>query len=104
MQTAVATYIETDCTIKHEGREFTSGGAVVTDKFMTAYLSNDSDGILTDWHGKVIGSYRILSSWRIHSWISDRMYSVECFVNGVRYVGRNCGKGMAINAKRSPRQ
>jgi hypothetical protein len=99
---AEASYIESDCTIEHEGRKFTSGGAVVTDKFITAYLGKD--GILTDWHGKEIGVYRILSSWPIRSYISNRMYSVECFVYGVRYVGRGCGVGMSINAKRSPRQ
>jgi hypothetical protein len=111
MEKAIASYVEQDCTFEHAGRKFEAGGAVVTDKFITAYLkamcswsSHEHSGILTDWHGKQIGTYRVLSSWPIHSFITDRMYSVECFVNGVRYVGRSAGAGMAINAKRSPKQ
>lgn len=102
MTQAIASYVETDCTIEHEGRKFESGGAVVTDQFITAYLKKGN--ILTDWHGSQIGTYGVLSSWPIHSYITDRMYSVECFVNGVRYVGRGAGVGMCVNARRSPRQ
>lgn len=102
METAQASYIEQDCTIEHEGHKFTSGGAIVTNKFITAYLGKGS--ILSDWHGKQIGTYTILSSWPIHSYVTNRMYSVECFVNGVRYIGRSAGVGMSINAKRSSRQ
>jgi hypothetical protein len=99
---AVASYVEQDCTIEHAGQKFSAGGAVVTDKFLTAYLGKE--GVLTDWHGSRIGTYRFLSSWPIRSYITDRMYSVECFVNGQRYVGRGAGVGMSINAKLSPRQ
>jgi len=35
-------YIEQDCTFTHEGK----------------------DGILTDWHGDQIGTYRIVSTWK----------------------------------------
>jgi len=100
--TNVASYVEQDCTIEHEGRKFTAGGAIVSEQFITAYLGKD--GVLTDWHGKQIGTYRVLSSWPIRSYLTDRMYSVECFVNGTRYVGRGCGVGMSVNAKRSSRQ
>lgn len=102
-QQAQASYVESDCTIEHEGRKFTAGGEVVTDRFITAYLGKN--GVLTDWHGEAIGTYRILSTWyTLRSHISSTMNSVECFVNGVRYVGRSAGVGMYINAKRSPRQ
>ena len=101
-QVATASYVEQDCTIHHEGHSFTASGAIVTDKFITGYLGKA--GILTDWHGKQIGTYNVLSSWPIHSYLTDRMYSVECFVDGVRYVGRGCGEGMSINAKRSTRK
>lgn len=102
MTTAIASYVERDCTFTHEGRTVESGGAVVTDKFIVAYLGKD--GILTNWHGKQLGTYRILSSWNIRSYISNTMSSVECFVDGVRYVGRSAGLNMSIRAKRSPRQ
>lgn len=95
-------YIETDCTITHQGRQFSAGGAVVTDTHLIAYPV--ANGVLKDWHGNVLGTWRELSSWRIRSYISGRMYSIEARVNGVRYVGRGCGEGMILRAKRSPRQ
>jgi hypothetical protein len=96
-------YVEQDCTIEHEGRTFKAGGAIITDGFIIAYP--DADGKLNDWHGQQIGTYRVLSSWLTpRSFIANRMYSYECFVNGVRYVGRGGGEGMMLKAKRSPRQ
>ena len=96
-------YVEQDCTIEHQGRKFTAGGAVVTDDYVIGYP--DNNGVLSDWHGEYIGTYRILSSWRTpRSFVSDKMYSIECFVNHVRYVGRGAGKGMILRAKRSPKQ
>lgn len=59
MTQAIASYVETDCTIEHEGRKFESGGAIVADKFITAYLGKDAK--LTDWHGKQIGTYNVFA-------------------------------------------
>jgi hypothetical protein len=95
-------YVEKDCTIEHEGHKFTSGGAAVTDQWLVAYLSKD--GTLTDWHGNKLGTWLVLSSWPIRSYMSSTMYSVACYVDGVRYVGRSCGIGMVVRAKRSPQQ
>lgn len=98
----MTTYIEKDCTIEHEGRKFTNGGAVVTDEVLIAYPGEN--GVLNDWHGQPLGTWRVLSSWRVRSWIGSTMYSIECRVKGVRYVGRGFGKGMSMRAKRSPKQ
>lgn len=95
-------YIERDCTIEHEGRKFEAGGAVVTNDVLIAYPREN--GILGDWHGEPIGTWRVLSSWRVNSYIGSRMYSIEARVNGVRYVGRGFGLGMSLRAKRSPVQ
>jgi hypothetical protein len=97
-----ATYIERDCAIEHEGRKFESGGAVVTEQWIVAYPGKN--GVLGDWHGNPLGTWRVLSSWRVNSWIGSTMYSIEARVNGVRYVGRGFGEGMSLRAKRSPRQ
>lgn len=95
--------IEQDCVFMHDGREFRADGAVVTDEYVIGYPNNN--GVLTDWHGEHIGTYKVLSSWATpRSYMSDRMYSIECFVNHVRYVGRGGGKGMILRAKRSSRQ
>ena len=95
-------YVEQDCTVEFEGRKFESGGAVVTPDILIAYPQEN--GQLGDWHGTVIGTWRVLSSWKVNSWIGPRMYSIECRVNGVRYVGRGFGVGMSLRAKRSPIQ
>lgn len=63
-----------------------------------------ANGELGDWHGNTIGTWRVLSSWPVRSYIGSTMCSIECRVNGVRYVGRGFGEGMSLNAKRSPRQ
>ena len=96
------TYIEQDCTFEHEGRKFTSGGAVVADDVLIAYPGDH--GMLNDWHGKPLGTWRTLSSWHVQSYIGTHMHSIEVFVDGVRYVGRGFGEGMSLKAKRSPRQ
>jgi hypothetical protein len=75
---------------------------MVTPDYLIAYPGKG--GVLNDWHGKPLGTWRVLSSWRVHSYIGERMCSIECRVNGVRYVGRGFGEGMSLNAKRSPRQ
>lgn len=95
-------YIEQDCTFTHESKSFTSGGAFVTASYLIAYPQ--ANGVLGDWHGNSIGTWRVLSSWRIRSFVSDHMYSIEARVQGVRYVGRGMGQGMILRAKRSPLQ
>src|ERR1700722_10202851 len=92
-------YIERDCIIEHEGRKFESGGAIVTPVILIAYPKEN--GILGDWHGEAIGTWRVLSSWKVNSYIGSRMYSIEARVNGVRYAGRGFGVGMSLRAKRS---
>jgi hypothetical protein len=95
-------YVEQGCTIQRDGRTFEAGGAVVTGEWLIAYPG--SNGVLNDWHGNALGTWRTLSSWRVQSYISSRIHSIEARVNGVRYVGRGVGEGMSLRAKRSPRQ
>lgn len=93
-------YVETDCTIEHEGRKFTSGGAFVNPGFVVAYLG--ADGQLTDWHGKAIGTYRITSTWRTpRSYVSSTMHQVRAVVDGLTYTGRSAGHGMIYRGKRT---
>lgn len=93
-------YIEQNCTIKHEGREFTSGGAFVTPEYAVAYLGKD--GVLTDWHGKPIGTYRVTSTWRTpRSFVSSTMSQVRATIDGIVYHGRSAGVGMVFTGKRA---
>lgn len=92
-------FVEQDCTIEHDGRKYTSGGAIVTEDRITAYVGKD--GVVTDWHGNPIGTYVIASSWPIQSYISRDMYAIHATVNGKLYKGRGCGVGMCFNGKLS---
>lgn len=99
----MTTYIERDCTFTHEGRTFEAGGAVVTPDSIVAYPGRD--GVLTDWHGAILGTWRATSSWRTpHSFVSSRMYQIEANVRGVVYTGRGCGVGMVFRGKRKAGQ
>lgn len=95
-------YIEQDCTVTFEGRAFTSGGAVVTDTHLVAYPCQN--GVLADWHGKRIGTWRELSSrpaifFGYRSWIGNRYYYMRASVNGRAYSLRGFGVGMIAMGK-----
>ena len=85
-------YVEKDCTFIHEGKGFTSGGAFQSPLYLIGYLGKD--GALTNWHGKIMGSYKITHSWPINSFLSDCMCQVRATVNGQVYTGRSLGIGM----------
>lgn len=96
-------YIETDCTIEHDGIKFTAGGAVVTDSHLVAYPKEG--GILQDWHGKEIGRWYEVSSRRAiffgyESWQGDRYYYMRARVDGKTYSLRGFGAGMVAMGKR----
>jgi hypothetical protein len=93
-------FTEQDCTIVHNGQSFTSGGAVITDNRIVAYLGKDK--VLTDWHGSAIGTYRIVSTWKTpRSIVSSTMSAVHATVNGKLYKGRSAGEGMEFFGKLS---
>lgn len=92
------TYFEQDCTFTHEGRAFTAGGAAVSDDYCVGYLGKN--GLLTDWHGNQIGTYRIVSTWKTpRSYVSSSMNAVHAIVNGKLYKGRSAGQGMSFRGK-----
>jgi hypothetical protein len=91
--------IETDCAITFHGRTFTANGAMVTDKWIIAYMTTDMASV-TDWHGNVLGDARIKTSWSTPtSYMTDRCYQVEVTVNGITYTGRTSGGGMIYKGK-----
>jgi hypothetical protein len=114
---ARAPYIETDCTITHEGKTFESGGAVVTDDYAIGYVGKplgDGMGIdrfgptsrraLNDWHGNQIGTCYISQSWRVFSYMGSHMCQIYATIDGVTYTGRGFGEGMIWKGKRVARQ
>lgn len=50
---AQASYVESDCTVTHEGHSFESGGAVVTDQWIIGYLYRD-ERTIKNWHGDTV--------------------------------------------------
>lgn len=97
------TFVEQDCCITHEGKEFCSGGAVVTDKYAIGYMSDDMRTVTT-WHGELLGVAKVISSWWIHSWMGTNMYQVEATIQGVCYTGRTLGGGTIWRGKSKARQ
>ncbi len=58
------------------------------------------DGKIYRWPGgKAIGTYKFTSSWKIDSYMSDRMYQVEAKIDGIVYVGRSLGTLMELRGK-----
>jgi len=91
-------YREKNCTINLGGKTFESGGAVVVGNQIIAYLGKN--GELTTWHGKKIGTFRIVSTWRTpNSYVSSKMHQVEATVKGRVYTGRSAGVGMIFKGK-----
>jgi hypothetical protein len=95
-------YIETNCTIEHNGRKFTCGGAFVSPTHLIAYPADN--GRLNDWHGNQIGTYSITSSREAiffgrRSWMASRYYFMRATVNLQRYSLRGFGKGMIARGK-----
>jgi hypothetical protein len=96
-------WIEKDCVFKHEGRKYESGGASVTLDHIIAYLGKD--GVLTDWHGNPIGTYRITATWKTpRSYVSSTMNQVIAYTKGISYTGRSAGEGMVFRGKRVAKQ
>lgn len=98
-------WVEKACTYRYGGRSFTSGGAFVSPKYVVGYLGKN--GILQTWHGKKLGTYKVVARWRTptsYSYISDVMLQVEAKVRGVIYTGRSAGINMIFKGRRKAKQ
>jgi hypothetical protein len=107
---------EADCTITHEGRSFTSGGAVVSGNHAIVYVGEPRKmyegigGDVTTWHGEKLGTYYIPNSGlrsfalrpaaRGFNGVKLTCYSVT-FTDGSRWHGRGLGTGMMLRLRRS---
>ena len=94
-----ATFVERPCVFTAGGRAFEAGGAAGSEGHLVAYLGEG--GVLTDWHGSPIGTYRITATWRTpRSFASGRMHQVEATVGGRVYTGRSAGVGCVYRGRR----
>ena len=96
-------YVEKDCIFTIQGKSFESGGAFVSDAYLIAYPSEN--GILKDWHGREIGTWRTVSTrpaifFGHHSWIGSKYYYMRATVDGKVYALRGFGTGMVAKGKR----
>lgn len=89
--TAGVPFVEEDCTITHEGRTFTAGGAWLADcpdgYRRGVVYANPGAGIVTDWHGNVIAR---ASYGKPYQGPFCTMQSVSFVVDGILYAGRWC--------------
>lgn len=96
-------YIEKDCIFNFQGKAFTAGGAIVTQDYLIAYP--DKNGVLKDWHGNTIGTWRTISTrpaifFGHRSWQGSTYYYMRATVNGQQYTIRGFGEGMIARGKR----
>jgi hypothetical protein len=97
-------WIEKDCTFKHEGKEFTAGGAAITDDYLVAYPNKG--GVLSGWHGNPIGVWRTISGhpaifFGRRSWQGSTYYYMRATLDDGRvYSLRGFGAGMVARGKR----
>jgi hypothetical protein len=84
-------FVEQNCTVKHEGQSFMSGGAYLLncmDGIARGIVHADpSKGIVTTWHGKQIARAAFGPVYRGNF---CRMQSVSFDFQGVRFTGRYC--------------
>ena len=98
-----STYIEPDCVFTAQGRSFEAGGAFVSNSYLVAYPG--PNGRLNDWHGRQIGTYRVVSSraaifFGRQSWRGARYWFMHATVDGVKYALRGFGEGMIARGNR----
>ena len=53
-------FVETDCTIEHQGQQFTANGAWRVGNHALVYVDGNQ---ATDWHGNVIGRVEHVSQY-----------------------------------------
>ena len=91
-------FIEQGCCIEHQGRKFCAGGAVVTSEHIIAYPKEN--GVLGDWNGNAIGTWRSVANWRVNSYMGIYLHQIEAVVGKVRYTGRGFGIGCIYRGRR----
>jgi hypothetical protein len=89
------------------GREVTSGGAVVNDDYLICYADGEAPGAtVTTWHGIPIGTVTKISSrparWFGHCscWSRQYFYMRVRLADGREYACQGFGKGFAAKGKR----
>lgn len=107
-------YIEQDCSIEFKGKRFVSGGAVVNEDQLIAYIGKpvrDSETTenykypkyyITNWHGDHIGTC-LFRGWTrpFGQYYMPKVYTVLIMLKtGDVYKGKTQGAGMVVKAKR----
>ena len=103
-------YIERDCVVTApDGTPFESGGAIVNDDYIEAYVINSAGYLrvgqrvsIQDWHGEQLGTAWVTGRWRINSFLGTHMHSFRVTLpDGREYNARGLGAGMSITGKRA---
>lgn len=89
--------IEKNCCIKHEGKQFCAIGAVISEKYIVAYLSSDGQKI-TNWDGTetLTQQYiKLTDKWTNYG----KGFYIRFKYNGKVYSGFCLGEGALIKAR-----
>ena len=86
--------------VTHNGRDFVALGSVVD--HATGRVSGYVKGrTIATWDGTPIGTLREVSSWRIDSALSSRMFAYRATIDGFEYHGRGMGESMLVTLRAS---
>jgi hypothetical protein len=84
-------FVERGCTISHEGKRFTAGGAIIADcrdgYARGVVYASPKTGSVTDWHGKQLAR---ASFGRPYRGNYCKMQSVTFDYGGAKFVGKWC--------------
>lgn len=97
--------------VEHNGREYASGGASVSDTHLvcyprppqmvgTVYANDQAHGQVTNWGDEVLGTYRITGYAGGFNGVKLTCYRVR-LDDGREYVGRGLGPGMILECRRA---
>jgi len=86
-----ATFIESDCSIQHNGQSFTAGGAHICDcsdgyRRGVVYVRPEAKEV-TDWHGNKLATANF---GRVYQGNFSRMQAVTFIHDGITFHGRYC--------------
>jgi len=98
-------FLEKNCCITHQDKQFCSGGALINEKHAIAYLSGEIDKPrslrITSWHGMVLSNeVCILNKLIVYNGIySNYLYYLRFKIGDIVYSGTTLGAGMMVRAK-----
>ena len=98
-----AAFVERGCTVEHEGRSYTAGGAYRVGTKALVYVSSDNGSVST-WKGERLGTVVSATPIKLSQWspmCGTKMYAYRVVMDsdGSVWYGRGMGEGMCLSLR-----